>query len=610
MPSSKKIEDYGVIGDMQTAALVDRNASIEWLCLPRFDSDACFAALLGGRENGYWQISPSGEIRSQSRRYCGETLILETLFETATGSVAVIDFMPLKRKEHQGEVNDLVRIVEGREGRVEMCSEALFRFDYGRVAPWIKACPKGIHAIVGSDGLCLDTPVELHSVNNTISATFTVDKGARVPFVLTWYRSYHEVPASRDAEQALRETQRWWCQWSSRCRVSDEYREPVVRSLITLKALTHIETGGMVGAASCSLPERIGDQLNWDYRYTWLRDATFTLYALLASGYKEEAIAWRQWLLRAAAGDPGMLQPLYGIGGERRVDEYEIDWLTGFANSRPVRIGNGAYRQRQLDVYGEVMDGLYVGRTHDIEPNDDIWSVQRRLVDYLMAHWQEKDAGLWESRGPEEHYTHSKVMCWVAMDRAIKAVENYNLDGEVERWRELRQKIHDDVCINGFSAQRNSFVQYYAGDTLDAALLLIPQMGFLPIDDPRIVGTIEAIQRELIHGGFVYRFAGGDSDTQSLVEGEGAFLVCGFWLVDALVMLERDDEARELFDRLLGVRNDLGLLAEEYDPVQKRQLGNFPQAFSHVGLINSAHNLSQGAKGRSGPAQKRAYCNL
>ncbi|SFU84089.1 glycoside hydrolase family 15 protein [Halomonas korlensis] len=597
----KQIEDYGLIGNMRTAALIDRDASIDWLCLPRFDSDACCAALLGEHDNGYWKISPDSgeEIRSLTRGYRGETLVLETLFETNSGSVAVIDFMPLSREEDA--VVDVIRIVEGREGCVKMCTNVAFRFGYGHITPWLHARQEDITAFAGPDALRLETPVSLAEHDDTLRGSFTVRPGERIPFVLTWYRSFGQMPETRDANQALERTEQWWREWSARCEVDEAFREPVVRSLITLKALTHIETGGMVGAVTTSLPERLGAGLNWDYRYTWLRDATFTLYALLSSGYRHEAYAWREWLLRAVAGDPANLQPIYGLAGERRLFEHELEWLGGFNGSRPVRIGNAAYLQRQMDIYGELMDGLHFGRVHDMEPNEDMWSIQCRLIEYLKEHWQEKGMSLWEHRGPARHYTHSKVMVWVAVDRAIHSVEEFGLPGDVASWRELRQRIHDEICEKGFNRERNAFVQYYGADALDASLLLLPQVGFLPIDDSRIRGTIDAIQEELVHEGFVYRYRHHDK-AHDPSESEGAFLVCGFWLVDALVLLGRQDEALALFDKLLSVRNDLGLLAEEYHPVKRCQLGNFPQAFSHVGLINSAHNLSE----RMGPAQDRS----
>lgn len=600
--AAKRIEDYGFIGNMRTAALINRDAVIEWLCLPRFDADACCAALLGERDNGYWQLMPTGSVVSQTRRYRGETLVLETEFETDTGRVAVIDFMPLCQK---GDASvDVMRIVEGRAGQVEMRSDALFRFGYGDVTPLVRHDKGVMSAVAGPDGLRLEAGVPLSDGASRTQAIFSVADGERVPFVLTWYQSYGEVPPSRDAEQALESVEQWWRDWSARCDVDDEFREPVVRSLITLKALTDAETGGIVGAASCSLPERIGGEANWDYRYTWLRDATFTLYALLSSGYQQEAYTWRQWLLRVAAGEPGKLQPIYGIAGERRLFEHQLDWLSGFNGCRPVRIGNGAFQQVQLDIYGEVMDGLHFGRIHDLEPNEALWSIQCQLVDYLEDHWHQKGSSLWELRGPEEHYTYSKVMAWVAIDRAIKGAEKFALEGDVERWKQLRQQIHDEVCDKGFNRERNSFVQYYGSDALDASLLLLPLVGFLPADDPRIIATIEAIQRELTHDGFVYRFVT-EPKEQHLTDGEGSFMVCGFWLVDDLLLLGRHDEARALFDQLLGVRNDLGLLSEEYHPIEQCLLGNFPQAFSHVGLINSAHNLSRSRHQRKQPARSR-----
>ncbi|MCG7600855.1 glycoside hydrolase family 15 protein [Halomonas sp. McH1-25] len=603
MPHHKRIEDYGFIGNMRTAALVDRDASIDWLCLPRFDSDACCAALVGEHENGYWKIWPSQSICAIRRRYVGESLILETEVETPSGRAAIIDFMPLSRENDS--VVDVIRIVEGREGCVDMRMDAAFRFGYGRIAPWVRIREQGITGVAGPDGIRLETPVPLVEEDNDVHGSFTVSDGERIPFVLTWYRSFCEEPPTRDAEQALKDTADWWTEWSSHCEIEDKYREPVVRSLITLKALTHVETGGMVGAATTSLPEEAGGGKNWDYRFTWLRDATFTLYALLSSGYRSEACAWREWLLRAVAGDPSKLQPIYGLAGERRLYEHALEWLNGFNGSQPVRIGNDAYQQLQLDIFGEVMDGLHFGRVHNIEPNEDIWAIQCKLLEFLETHWQEKGMSLWEHRGPARHYTHSKVMSWVAVDRAIKSVEEFGLEGDIERWRQLRQQIHDEVCAKGFNPERNAFVQYYGAEALDASLLLIPQVGFLPADDPRMVGTIDAIQQELVHDGFVYRFQSEKKAKCGLTDGEGAFMVCGFWLVDALVMLGRQEEAEQMFDKLLAVRNDLGLLAEEYDPIQKCQLGNFPQAFSHVGLINSAHNLSCCQRGVKGPAEER-----
>nr|WP_299242282.1 glycoside hydrolase family 15 protein [uncultured Halomonas sp.] len=593
MTANKKIEDYGFIGNMQTAALIDRNASMQWLCVPRFDSDACFAALLGDDDNGYWRIVPEEAIRSRTRHYQGETLILETRFETASGEVAVIDFMPL-RNEDDDRV-DIVRIVKGLHGQVRMQTSAAFRFFYGYIAPWVRHYDGKVIAIAGPDALRLQTSVPLHGEQMKTCGSFEIRAEETISFVLSWYPSFKNEPADRNAEQLLEETRDWWLKWSGRCQIAAAYREPVVRSLITLKALTHQETGGMVGAASSSLPEKPGGQANWDYRYTWLRDAAFTLHALLISGYREEADAWRKWLLRAAAGDPEKLQPLYGIAGERWLAEYELDWLKGFNDSQPVRIGNDAFKQQQLDVYGEVMDGLHFGRIHGLEPDENMWRIQRQLVGYLEDHWQEKGASIWELRGDTQRYTYSAVMAWVAFDRAIEAVEKFNLEGDVEHWRELRQRIHDEVCEKGFNRRRGTFVQYYGSQALDASLLLLPLTGFISAKDPRMTQTIEAIQQELTHDGFVYRFKTGAKE-ESLAEGEGAFLVCCFWLVDNLILLDRLEEAEALFGKLMNVRNDLGLLSEEYHPVEGCLLGNVPQAFSHVGVINSAHNLARARK--------------
>ncbi|MGH8274603.1 MAG: glycoside hydrolase family 15 protein [Gammaproteobacteria bacterium] len=591
---TKRIEDYALIGNMRTAALVSREASIEWMCLPRFDSDACCAALLGDRENGHWQIAPREKPISTMRRYRGETLVLETLFETENGTAAVIDFMALDG-EADGTV-DVVRIVEGRKGRVAMNMELVLRFDYGHVAPWVRSHERGLNAFCGPDAVHLRTPVKLINKEGRTRAEFTVAAGERVPCVLSHYTSYKQEPAECDAEAALAKCEQWWTEWSGRCDIHGEWREPAVRSLITLKALSDRETGGIVGAASCSLPEQIGGEANWDYRYTWLRDATFTLYAMLHSGYEDEARAWRQWLIRAAAADPAKLQPMYGVGGERRLMELELGWLDGFAGSRPVRIGNGAFRQSQFDVYGEIMDGLYSARRHDIQPDDDAWGVQRELIHHLEKHWREKGSSLWEIRGPQRHYTHSKVMTWVAFDRAVKAVENYDLEGDAGRWRALREEVREEIMEQGFDRKRNTFVQYYGGSELDAALLLMPVVGFIAADDPRMKGTVAAIKEDLLHGGFLFRYATPDSNG-SYPASEGAFIVCCFWLVDVLNMQGERKEALQLFERLLSIRNDVGLLSEEYDPRERRLLGNFPQAFSHVGLINSIHNLSEDRQG-------------
>jgi GH15 family glucan-1,4-alpha-glucosidase len=593
-----KIEDYGLIGDTHTVALVGRDGSIDWLCVPRIDSDACFAALLGDVENGRWQIAPEGEIRATRRRYRGDTLILETEFETATGTARLIDFMPIEEEE---KAVDVVRLVEGISGEVAMCTEIVFRFDYGQTIPWVRRATDGLIAIAGPDALHLHTPVELKGENFRTLGRFTVRAGETVPFRMTFFRSYETEPGLRDPQRLLQETTTFWQRWTDQCRTEGPWREAVVRSLITLKALTYAPAGGIAAAGTTSLPEQIGGPRNWDYRYCWIRDATFTLYAFLLSGLHEEARSWREWLLRVAAGKPSQLQILYGVAGERRITEEELPWLAGYENSRPVRIGNAAHDQLQLDVYGELFDALHAARKFGIPPQDQAWQLQKALLDYLEGAWQLPDQSIWEMRGPARHFTHSKVMAWVAADRSIKAVERFGLKGPAERWRELSAEIHADICAQGFNAERNSFVQYYGADCLDAALLMIPLVGFLKPEDPRMVGTVAAIQRELTHDGLVRRYSTAES-IDGLPPGEATFITCSFWLVDNLAMLGRRDEACELFEHLLSLRNDLGLLAEEYDPVERRQLGNFPQAFSHVGLINSAHNLTVAY----GPAQHRA----
>ena len=593
-----RIEDYALIGDTYTVALVGRDGSIDWLCVPRIDSDACFAALLGTHDNGRWLLAPEGEVRASQRRYRGDTLILETEFETATGKVAVIDFMPVG-----GECDevDVVRLVEGRAGEVVMTTELVLRFDYGTTVPWVRRAPDGVTAIAGPSALRLHTPVELEGKDFRTVGRFTVRAGETVPFRLCCFQSYEIEPEPREAVRMLKQTEAFWQDWTRRCRVEATWRDAVMRSLITLKALTYGPAGGIAAAGTTSLPERIGGARNWDYRYCWIRDATFTLYAFLLSGLKDEARAWREWLLRAAAGKPSQLQILYGVAGERRISELELPWLAGYENSRPVRIGNAAHEQLQLDVYGELLDAFHVARKHGIPARDHAWDVEKALLDHLEGAWQLPDHGIWEVRGQPRHFTHSKVMAWVAADRGVKAVERFGLDGPADRWRRLRAKIHADVCAKGFNRERNAFVQSYDGKDLDAALLMIPMVGFLPPRDPRVVGTVEAIQRELTHDGLVRRYLT-DEAVDGLPAGEGTFLTCSFWLVDNLTMLGRWDEACELFETLLALRNDVGLLAEEYDPIQRRQLGNFPQAFSHVGLINSAHNLTVAR----GPAKERA----
>jgi GH15 family glucan-1,4-alpha-glucosidase len=489
---------------------------------------------------------------------------------------------------------DIVRIVEGLEGSVQMRTELVIRFDYGSVVPWVRRLDEeSLLAVGGPDGLLLRTPVELRPEDKTHVAEFTVRAGERVPFVLTWFPSHEDLPKPVDAEEALSDTESYWREWLSGCRYEGRYRDAVHMSLIVLKALTYRPTGGIVAAPTTSLPERIGGVRNWDYRYCWLRDATFTLYALMNAGFVDEAAAWRDWLLRAVGGDPANAQIMYGIGGQRRIPEYELDWLPGYAGSQPVRVGNAAAEQFQLDVYGEVMDALHQARLHDIGPNQHAWSLQQMLLDFLEGAWDQPDEGIWEVRGGRRHFTHSKVLAWVAFDRGVQAVERLGLDGPVDRWRQLREEIHEEVCREAFSVELNSFTQSYGSSELDASTLLIPLLGFLPPDDPRVIGTIDAIQRELTRDGFVERYKTHEENAvDGLVGREGVFLPCSFWLVDALLMLERDDEARELFEKLLDISNDLGLLAEEYDPSAKRQLGNFPQAFTHVGLVNSAYNLS------------------
>jgi GH15 family glucan-1,4-alpha-glucosidase len=593
MPS--RIEDYALIGDLETAALVARDGSIDWLCFPRFDSGACFAALLGIPQHGRWLLAPKGEVRSVRRRYRPDTLVLETRFETDTGVVTLIDCMPLRSRAPA-----LVRIAKGEQGQVPLRLELIIRFDYGSIVPWVRRTEHGIRAIAGPDGLVFHTEVDLQGRGLTTVADFTVAQGQEVPFVLRWYPSHEEPPPELDPRQAVRETEEWWQSWSSRCNYHGPWREQVVRSLITLKALTYEPTGGIVAAATTSLPERIGGVRNWDYRYCWLRDATFTLYALIEAGYLEEARAWRQWFLRAVAGEPSKLQILYGLEGRRRLDEWEVDWLPGYEGSRPVRIGNAASGQFQLDVYGEVLDAMYQARCAGLEPEEAGWQVSRALVQFLESAWDKPDDGIWEVRGSRRPFTHSRMMAWVAMDRAVKAIERFGREGAADRWRKLRDTIHEQVCREGFDRHLNAFVQYYGSKNLDASLLMMPLVGFLQATDPRVRGTVQAIERHLLHDGFVQRYQS-DPNVEGLPPGEGAFLPCSFWLADNYVLMDREAEGRAVFERLLGLCNDVGLLAEEYDPQAKRLLGNFPQAFSHVGLINTAMNLVR----VQGPAHKR-----
>lgn len=580
-----RIEDYALISDCQTAALVSRDCSIDWLCLPRFDSGSCFAALLGSADNGRWLISPADPVKKVSRRYRGDTLVLETTFETADGAACVIDFMPLR-----SQVPDVVRIVQGKKGRVKMCMEFVVRFDYGQVVPWVHKTERGIAAVAGPDRVQLRTDVPLRGEGFKTVAEFTVDEGQSVLFDLTWSRSYEKPPEELNELGSLAETEQWWLEWANRCTYQGKWREAVLRSLITLKALTYAPTGGIVAAATTSLPEQFGGVRNWDYRYCWLRDATFTLAVLLKAGYTEEAIAWREWLLRAVAGRPDQLNIVYGLAGERRLTEVELSWLSGFAGSKPVRIGNGAYSQFQLDVYGEVLDSMLQSVRMGEKPEEHAFDIQRALLNYLESAWKLPDEGLWEVRGPRRHFTHSKLMAWVAMDRAVKQAHLLG-DVPVDRWRAVRDEIHREICEKGFDTQLNSFVQFYGSNLLDSSLLMMPIVGFLPASDPRIAGTVDAVQRQLARGPFVWRYQM-RPEVDGLPPGEGAFLLCSFWLADCLCMLGRYSEAHELFEKILAVRNDLGLLAEGYDVDGHRFTGNFPQAYSHVGLINTAMRLS------------------
>lgn len=593
MPSL--IEDYALIGDCQTAALVGRNGSIDWLCFPRFDSGACFAALLGTPENGRWLIAPAGNIRGIRRRYRQGTLILETHYETDSGSATLIDFMPPRTG-----APEVVRIVEGKRGQVPIRMELIIRFDYGWVVPWVRRTERGIRATAGPDTLYCRTDIELRGENLHTVADFIVLEGQRIPFKLTWSPTHQPEPEEKDTEQSLSNTEAWWQEWSDRCTYQGEWRNAIIRSLITLKALTYAPTGGVVAAATTSLPEQLGGIRNWDYRYCWLRDATFTLYALMAGGYIEEARAWREWLINAVAGKPSDIQIMYGLAGERRLTELELDWLPGYEGASPVRIGNAAYKQYQLDVYGEIMDALYLARRVGLEASENAWQVQRVLMEFLETGWEKPDEGIWEVRGPRRHFTHSKVMAWVAVDRAVKSVEKFKLEGPIDKWSRLRKEIHDQVCREGFDPELNSFIQNYGSKKLDASLLMLPLVGFLPPTDPRILGTVEAIQKRLMRDGFVERYST-DPEIDGLPPGEGVFLICTFWLADNLALQGRYAEAREIFERLLDLCNDVGLLSEEYDPKAQRLVGNFPQAFSHVGLINTVRNLTN----LGGPAEHR-----
>ena len=594
MPS--RIEDYAMIGDCRSAALVSRDGSIDWLCWPRFDSDACFAALLGTPEHGRWLIAADRKAKI-TRRYRPNTLVLETHFETKEGAATVVDFMPV-----QSEHSTIVRFVIGKRGKLKMHTELILRFGYGAVVPWVTRLEDGaLRAIAGADMVALHTPVHVSGKGMTTVGEFTVGRGETIPFVLTYSPSHLPLPAAVDPTGALAETETYWREWSAKCRPAGQWTEAVKRSVITLKALTYGPTGGIVAAPTTSLPEHIGGERNWDYRYCWLRDSTLTLLGAMRAGYFEEAQAWREWLLRAVAGSPDQIQIMYGIGGERRLSEWTADWLPGYENSTPVRIGNAAHVQLQLDVFGELMDTGYQARRGGLSGNEAGWAVGLAVLDHLKKIWREPDQGIWEMRGPPQHFTYSKVMAWVAFDRAIKSAETFGLEGPIDDWRKLRDEIHDEVCERGFDKKLGTFVQAYGSDQLDASLLLIPGVGFLPVTDPRVERTIAAIEKKLIRGGHVMRYST-EQVEDALPPGEGAFLACSFWLVDVYTLQDRTDDAERLFRRLVGLCNDVGLLSEQYDPDRKRLVGNFPQAFSHLALINSAYNLTRQRK----PVHQRA----
>ncbi|MGW7617863.1 glycoside hydrolase family 15 protein [Streptomyces antimycoticus] len=587
---AQHIDDYALIGDHQTAALISRHGSVDWLCLPRFDSPACFAALLGGPDNGHWRLAPKGAGACTRRGYLDDSLVLESVWETETGTVKVIDFMPQRDR-----APDVVRIVEGVSGSVEMLGVLRLRFDYGRIVPWMRRTDGHRIAVAGPDSVWLRSEPEVHTYGKDFStrSEFTVSAGDRVAFVLTWHPSHEPRPRLVDPYDSLRSSLADWRGWAARCRYEGPHRDAVIRSLITLKALTYAPSGGIVAAPTTSLPEQLGGVRNWDYRYCWLRDSTLTLNSLLRAGYHEEAAAWRDWLLRAIAGDPAELQIMYGLRGERRLHEHELPWLEGYERSTPVRVGNGAVDQRQLDVYGEVLDTLHLARSAGLPAEPHAWKIQTALMDFLESAWRDPDEGLWEVRGPRRHFVHSKVMAWVAADRAVRAMEAApELSGDVNRWRDMRDAVHREVCEKGYDPERSTFTQSYGSSELDAATLLIPRVGFLPATDPRVIGTIDAVRRELSEDGLIRRYTAVDR-VDGLPGSEGAFLACSFWLADALHLAGRHKDARALFERLLALRNDVGLLAEEYDPATGRQLGNFPQAFSHIGLVGTALTLAE-----------------
>ena len=591
-----RIEDYAIIGNCETIALVGSDGSIDWLGLPRFDSAACFSALLGDTHHGRWLIEPIGATR-RSRRYRGDTLILETSFETERGAVSVIDFIA-----RRNEISDVVRLVRGVRGTVSMRTEIVVRFDYGFAVPWVSRQDDGrLQFTAGPDRILLDTIVPLRGEGWRTVGEFEIGEGQEISFALSWTPSFRPPPAPLNVTETLKQVESFWSGWTAAFKPPEEWSDAVLRSLLTLKSLAHWETGGIVAAGTTSLPEKIGGSRNWDYRFCWLRDATFTLYALIGAGFLEEAVAWRAWLLRAVAGSPDDLQIMYGVAGERRLTEFEVPWLPGYEGSTPVRIGNAASGQLQLDVYGEVLDALYVGRRAGLAADAAGWGLECALVAHLETIWDQPDDGIWEVRGGRKHFTHSKVMAWVAFDRMVRSAEEFGLEGPVDHWRAIRDAIHRQVCDRGFDPEQQSFVQSYGATALDASLLLIPIVGFLPARDPRVRGTLAAIERHLIRDGLVIRYET-ERRTDGLPPGEGSFLACSFWLADAYVLQGRYDEAQALFERLLTLRNDVGLLAEQYDPSAKRQLGNFPQALSHLALINTAHNLLSAA----GPAHQRA----
>jgi GH15 family glucan-1,4-alpha-glucosidase len=598
---SCKIEDYGLIGDCETAALVDRDGSIDWLCWPAFDSDACFAALLGTRKNGRWLIAPAEEVTKTSRRYWDNTLILETRFETANGVVALIDFMPPR-----GNASDIIRLVRGVSGRVKLRTELVIRFGFGVDIPWVKRADDGaLLAICGQDMTVLRTPVKTHGEDMTTVADFEVSEGETVPFVLTYGPSHLPVPKLVNPARALQDTEEFWTEWCSRCTYEGESRDLVMRSLITLKALTYLPTGGIVAAPTTSLPEKLGGARNWDYRFCWLRDATFTLFALMNSGYTEEASAWHNWLLRAVAGAPANMQIMYGIMGQRRLLEWEAGWLPGYEGAQPVRIGNAAHAQLQLDVYGELMDAFHQSRVAELRLDKGTWDVECAVLKHLAEVWDQPDNGIWERRGDGRHYVSSKVMTWVGFDRAIKSAERFGFDAPLDQWRSLRDTIHREVCEKGFDPAQNAFVESYGSQLLDASILLLPSVGFLPASDPRVLGTLAAIEKYMMRDGFVLRHDPREiSDEKQPIE--GAFLACSLWLADAYVLAGEIAKAQALFDRVVAVANDLGLLAEEFDSGAGRQTGNFPQALTHIALINTAHNLSDAKKPIEKPVLQRS----